>query len=191
MEGFDGRFLDRPYHSLGLAVGPGVVGLGESMLDAIALAGAPEDVSDPGLRHALIAIDELDAIVGQDGVDLVGHGPHQHLEEGGCGQLGRLAVDAGKDQLRGAIDRDEQEAFPALVAQLGDVDVEVADCVILELLRLLAVSLGQSADPVALQAAVQRRARQMRDHVLQGDVDIIQWQPCLHPQRHDGSFLHR
>ena len=35
------------------------------MLDAIALAGASEDVTDPGLEDSLIAIDELDAIVEQ------------------------------------------------------------------------------------------------------------------------------
>ncbi len=71
----------------------------EAMFDAVALAGAPEDVADPGLRDPLIAIDELDTIVGQDGVDLVGNGSDQNLEEGGGSQLGGLAVDAGKDQL--------------------------------------------------------------------------------------------
>lgn len=122
MEGFDGRLLDRPDHSLGLPVGPGVIGFCEAMLDAAILAGAPEDVTDPGLRDPLVAIDELDAIVGQDGVDPVGNGFDQNLEEGGGSQLGCLAVDAGKDQLRGAVNSDEQEALPALVAQFGNVD---------------------------------------------------------------------
>lgn len=38
-----------------------MVGLGKAMLDAVALAGAPEDVADPSLRDALIAIDEQEA----------------------------------------------------------------------------------------------------------------------------------
>jgi hypothetical protein len=38
-----------------------MIGFGEAMLDAVALAGAAEDVSDPGLRYPLIAIGELDA----------------------------------------------------------------------------------------------------------------------------------
>ncbi len=100
MEGFDRCFLDRPDHSFGLAVGPWMIRFGEAMLDAIAMAGAPdEDVADPRLRDALITVNELDAIVGQNGVDPVGHGPDQNLEEGGGSQLGGLAVDAGKDQL--------------------------------------------------------------------------------------------
>lgn len=155
MEGFDGRLFDRPDHSLGLAVGPRMIGFGEAMLDAVALAGAAKDVADPGLRDPLISINELDAVVGQDGMDPVGHGLDQHLEEGGSSQLGYPAVDAGKDELRGAIHCNEQEAFPAFVAQFGNVDVEIADLVILELLRLLPVGFGQAADPVALQAAVQ------------------------------------
>lgn len=146
MEGFGRCFLDRPGHSFGPAVGPGMIGFGEAMLDAVALAGAPEDVADPGLRHPLLAIDEMDAIVGQDGLDLVGYGPDQNLEECGSGQLGGFAVDAHEDQLRGAVHHDEQEALAAFVTQFGDVDVEVADLVILELLRLLAVRLGQPAD---------------------------------------------
>lgn len=69
MEGLGRRFLYRPDHSLSLAVGPGVVGFGEAMLDAIALAGATEDMTDPGVRHALVSIDELGAIISQDDVD--------------------------------------------------------------------------------------------------------------------------
>lgn len=59
MEGFDRCFLDCSDHSFGLAVGPGMIWFGEAMLDAVALAGALEDVADPDLRHLLIAIDEL------------------------------------------------------------------------------------------------------------------------------------
>src|SRR3546814_4159418 len=91
--------------------------------------------------------------------------------------LGRPSIDAGEHQLRGAVHRDIEESFAAFVAQFGDIDVEIADLVLLELLRLLAIRLRQSADPVPLQAAVKRRARQVRDHVLQRDEDVIERQP--------------
>lgn len=66
---------------------------------AVVLAGATEDVADPCVRDALVSIDELYPVVGQDGVDRVGHRLDQHLEEGGCCQLGCSATDAGEDQL--------------------------------------------------------------------------------------------
>lgn len=68
--------------------------------------------------------------------------------------------------------------------------MEVADLVILELLRLLSVSLGQATDAMPLQAAMQGRAVQVRDRVLECDVDIVEWQPRSHPQRHDSGFFH-
>ena len=65
VEGFDGCFLDGSDHAFGLAVGPRVIRLGQPMLDAVSRAGAAEDMADPALRGALIAIGELDAVVGQ------------------------------------------------------------------------------------------------------------------------------
>lgn len=111
-EGFDGCLLDCPDHPFGLAVGPWVLWLGEAMLDAIACAGAPEDLADPGLRDALIAVDELDAVVCQDGLDPVGQGPDENLEEWGCGQLGsrgrcgrRPASRCGRPRSTGSLSR--------------------------------------------------------------------------------------
>jgi hypothetical protein len=51
---------------------------------------------------------------------------------------------------------------------LGDIDVEEADRVALEfpLRRLVAFDVRQPADVMALQAAMQRRARQVRDRRL-------------------------
>lgn len=42
---------------------------------------------------------------------------------------------------------------------------------------------------MTLQAAMQRRARQMRDGVLQSDVDVVQRQAGLGAQRHDRGLL--
>jgi len=44
VEGFDRRILDGAVHSFGLAVGPGVIRLGQMMLDAMLVADTVEDV---------------------------------------------------------------------------------------------------------------------------------------------------
>ncbi len=59
---------------------------------------------------------------------------------------------------------------------LGDIDMEVADRVALELpLRgLVTFDIWQAADAVALQAAVQGRARQVRDRRLKRvEADVL------------------
>lgn len=165
VEGLDGRFLDGSHHAFGLAVGPWMVWLGQPMLDAVFLADAFEDMDQPPRLAAARVLDELDTVVGQHRVDPIGHGFDQYLQKGSRRQLGGAAIDTGEDQLRGAVDRDIEETLAAFVTQLGDIDVEVANLVGLELLRLLPVSLGQARDAVALQAAMQRRARQVRDHI--------------------------
>jgi len=43
----DGGFLDGPVHSFDLAVGPGMIGLGQAMLDTVTLTGAIEGMSAP------------------------------------------------------------------------------------------------------------------------------------------------
>ena len=76
-------------------------------------------------------------------------------------------------------------------ADLGDVDMEVADGVCLELLlRLLVPSnFGQSADPVALQTAVQRRACQERDRCLQCVEAVVQRQQCMPTEGNDDGLF--
>ena len=122
--------------------------------------------SGPLGRRGSRQVGELDAVVGQHGVDLVGHGCDQGL----AGSV-TLSADAAfsmqldEGELRGPVDGHEEIELALLGAHLGDVDVEVADRIALELLlgRLVAVDLRQAADAVALQAAMQRRAGQMRD----------------------------
>src|SRR6202011_4367866 len=74
---------------------------------------------------------------------------------------------------------------------LGDVDVEVADWVRLELVLvgLVAVDLRQAGDAVALQAAVQRRAGQVGDRRLQGVETIVERQQRMPAKGDDDRFL--
>src|SRR3954453_12845383 len=64
MERLDGGLLHRPVHPLGLSVGPGMVGLGELVLDAVLIADAVEGMDHP-VPLAGSATGEGDAVVGQ------------------------------------------------------------------------------------------------------------------------------
>ena len=74
---FDGGFLDRAVHSLDLAVGSRMIDLRAAMLDAIFPASNVEHVRRPA-RSRAVGVSrreaELDAVVGQDCVDLVRRG---------------------------------------------------------------------------------------------------------------------
>jgi hypothetical protein len=47
----------------------------------------------------LITIGKLHPVAGEDGMDFIGYGFDQHLEEGGGGQFGCLAVYPGEHKL--------------------------------------------------------------------------------------------
>ena len=136
MASFDGA-----HHPFGLAVGPRVVRLGEPVLDAVLRTDTAEDMADPAQRTALVPLNELHPIVGEDGVDPIGHRLDQHTQERCRGELRRPPIDTGEHQLRGAIHRHIKKALAAFVAQFGDVDMEVADLIFFELLRLLTIRL--------------------------------------------------
>lgn len=66
--------FDLPVHAFDLAIGPCIVGLGQSMFDAVLVADAIKNVpTEPVGRAVTISglLGECHAIVSQDGVDLV------------------------------------------------------------------------------------------------------------------------
>lgn len=85
-----------------------------------------------------------------------------------------MQLDEG--ELAGPVDRHEHVELALLGADLGYVVVKVANGVCAELAALgfITFHLGQSADVVALQTAVQRRSGQMRNACLQGIETVIQ-----------------
>lgn len=141
MEGADGRVLDRADHTLGLSIGPRMIRLCEPVFDAALGTDPSEDVGDKAALGLSVMLDELNAVVGQHGVDLVGDRHEQGFEEAGSDELRRLSVGPGEDQLGGSVDGHEQVGLAAFVAQFSDVEVEVADLVRLEPPRLLAIRL--------------------------------------------------
>jgi hypothetical protein len=87
----DGGFLQCAVHPLDLAIGPRVVWLGQAMLDALLVAGPVEGMAAPHGRRAgavLRQVGELDAVVREHGMDLVGDGRDQLFQE----RPGALAV---------------------------------------------------------------------------------------------------
>ena len=71
VEAFDGRVLDGSIHAfylaLHLAFGPRMIDLGEPVLDAVLVADPIEDMVERIFVARMVR--ELDAVVGQDGVD--------------------------------------------------------------------------------------------------------------------------
>lgn len=87
---FDRCLLDCPVHPLDLAIGPGMLDLGESVLNVVLVADPVEDMVEGVfvVRH----VGELDAIVGQHGVDGIGDCCDQVAQELGGNHLVGLAM---------------------------------------------------------------------------------------------------
>src|ERR1700676_1350841 len=157
----DGCLLDGAVHSLDLAVRPRVVGFSQAVLDAVSLADLVEAVdtitSGPAIAVAR-KVSELDAVISENGVKPVGHGCNQGFQEAHRDRSIGLFVQLDERKFSGAVDGNEEVELAFLGADLGDVDVEVADRIYLEfaLVRLVAIDLRQARDAVALQAAMQR-----------------------------------
>ncbi|MDT8854579.1 hypothetical protein RNZ50_05940 [Paracoccaceae bacterium Fryx2] len=82
VEPFHWRVLARPVQSLDLTVGPRVVGVGQAVIEGVGLADHDE-AHRPGIAGVAVPglPGELDAIVGQYGVDLLWHGFEHVLQE--------------------------------------------------------------------------------------------------------------
>src|SRR5690606_1864927 len=98
--------LDGPVHALNLAVGPGMEGLGQAMLNAVLVTKHIEGMLPVGLGSGLLG--ELDTVVGQDRMDVIWQGFQGALQEVDGGLSGHLLKQFGMDELGGAVDGDEQ-----------------------------------------------------------------------------------
>lgn len=163
MEAFDGRFLDCAVHALDLTIRPRMFHFGQPMLDAILVADAIEDMAE--IMDISRAIGELDAVVRQHGMDCIGDSLNQIAQELGCGHLACLLVPFDIGKLRRSVDGNEEIELAVSGLNLGDIDVKIANRVGFECLLggLVTFDIWQSGYAVALQAPVQRRARQARN----------------------------
>ena len=167
---FDCRFLQSAVHSLDLAVCPGVVRLGQPVLDAMLVADPVEQVNAVSRGRAGAVpgqIGELDSVVGENRVDPVGNDLDERLQESRRDFPGCLLAQLGMGELAGPVDGDEQIEPAFLGTNLGNINVEIADGIRLEpLLRSVPRHIRQPAHAVTLQTAVQTGAGQLWDRRL-------------------------
>jgi len=160
VKAFDCGFLNGAVHPLNLAVGRRMLDLGETVLDAVLAAAHVEHMRHlAGSRATGIARrkSELDPIVGENSMDLVGDSCDQGHEECGCRGPARLPNQLYERELAGAINGNLEIELAFSGLNLSNVDMEIADRVSLELLPvdLVALHLRQPRDTMALQAAMQ------------------------------------
>ena len=111
--------------------GPRVVPLRQPGFDVVLVAHAIEDVLES--PDVLLTVGELNTVVGEHGMDAVGHDLDQLAEELHCLHLAGALDQADKGELAGTVDADEEAQLALLGADLGDVDMEVVDRIALEL----------------------------------------------------------
>src|SRR5208282_6768620 len=127
---------------------------------------------------------EVGSVVGEDSMDLVGNGGDQAAQEVSGGPAGDLFVQFDEGELRRPIDGDNEVELALSGSNLGDVDMEIADRIDLELAlgRGFAFDLGQPRDSMALETPMQRRARQMRNGGLKGVEAVVERQQGMPPE---------
>ena len=192
--GAHGAFLESAVHALDRAIGPGVVGLREAILNAELLADPLESVhavdwtvfakgwrrrrSPPRLGStAALELDEVDAVIGKHSVDVIRHEGDELVEEVGGDAAGGLRVELGESELGSAVDCDEEVKLAFSCADLGQVEVKEADGIGLELPfagRGGAWDFRQAADTVALEAAMEGGAGKVWDGGLKRVQTVVE-----------------
>src|SRR5215211_1057487 len=142
----DCRLFEGAVHALDLPIGPRMVRLGELMLDTMLGTDAIKQQWE-GVAVAL-SVDKLDAIVGQDRVDFVGHSGDEVAQELDSDRSGHPFVQFSEGELRGAINGDKQVQFAFFGLHFGDVEMKIANRVHLEtfFLRWLIADVWQPTD---------------------------------------------
>src|SRR5690606_29566238 len=127
------------------------------------------------------------------GVDFIGNSLRQRPEKVPGNASGCLLNKLSEGELGSSVDGYE-EIKPAFSRMhLGNVNVEIADRIALELLLWLFVAsdLRQPRNTVALKASMQRRTRQMGDGRLECIKAIIERQHRMPAERDNDGFLLR
>jgi len=142
---FDGRILDGAVHPLDLTIGPRMLGLGQAMIDIVEGAGMFEGMREERLSLGAHVLDlgwgpglaggigEVGSVVGEDGMDPVGDGLDEAAQEVGGDATRHFFMQFDEGELRGSVDRDYEIELALRGSDLGDVNMEIADRVSLEL----------------------------------------------------------
>ena len=159
------------------------------MFDAVLSADSAKDVPTGGAASR--AVGKLKAVVGQDRVDLVGHGLEEAPKKVGRRDLVHRGVKFRKDELAGAINTHKKVNLPLLGADLGDVDMKEANGVGLEgfARRLVAFDGSKARDAMALETAMEGGARQARNAGFGGVEAVVEGEQREPAEGHGGSFF--
>ena len=135
----------------------GMVGFCEPVFDSMNEAEPVEGVPTEACRWSLAVlrqIGELDAVVGEHGMDAIRNGLDECFKERCCGSHIRLFDEFDHRELRGAVDGHEQVELAFGGPDLGQVDMKEADRIRVELLPLglVAFHVRQAADAMTFQA---------------------------------------
>jgi len=159
VEAFHRRLLDRTIHPFDLAVGPRVVWLGQPMFDPVGFADHVE-AHWPRVEGVPVAglLGKLDAIVRENGMDLIGHGFEHALQELPSGSPVSLFNKLGHGKLAGSVDANKEIKLALGRLNLCNINVKEPDWIPLELLppRLAPLDIRQARDAMSLQAPMQR-----------------------------------
>jgi hypothetical protein len=186
--------LDGSVHALDLPVGPGMVGFGQPVFDSMSETEPVEGMGPEACGWPLAVfrqVGELDTVIGEHGVDAVRNGFDERFEERGSSLHVCFFDELDHSELRGAVDGYEQVELAFGGPDLGQVDMEEADRIGVELLPpgLVAFDLRQTADAVTLQTPMKGRASELWDRSLQRIEAVVQRQQRVLAKRHDDGFL--
>ena len=185
-----GGFFEGTVHALDLAIGPGMIGFGKAVVDAVLGTSefksmSPEDFApgqselDVGSGGASVAWGgEMSAVVREDGVDAIRNEFDELLEELRSRPTIGLRDELSEGELGSAINGDEEMKLAFCGAHFGEIEMEVTDGIGFELFPLWAWSMQvwQATDPMALEAPMKRGAGQLRNGGLKCIKTIIQRQ---------------
>lgn len=104
----------------------------EAMLDIIFEADAIKDMRE--CIPIRFAVGERDAIVGEESMDCIRHSSEKVAQELCRFHLSVLLLQLGIRERAGTVDRNKQREFSFLCSHFGNIEVEVADRILLELL---------------------------------------------------------
>ena len=111
-------------------------------------------------------LSELDSIVGQNGVDLIGHSLQYAMQELLSGFPVCLLEELGYGELACAINAYEQVELAFSSLNLGDVDIKVADRIAFEVLAFPPLRYGLGIDA---KLSTQLRERSLRSLYCSSD----------------------
>jgi len=133
----------------------------------------------------------MGAVISEDGVDLVRNNLDQLFQEiSGCFS-GGLINQLCEGEFGSAVHSDKKVELSLLRADLGQIDMKVADRIGLELLAggARSIEMRQATDSMTLKAAMERGSGKLGDGGLQCVETIIEWQQGMFTKGNSDGLL--